>query len=106
VQIRKYDVRWFLEGSSGRLQKCVNDLRPDKKMKGSTLLVRGLQTLAVATPRSSERDNCIVILVLFLIKIELNRGHTKMNQVTYKNNFIEGVSVEDECRGRGRRLDV
>ena len=30
----------------------------------------------------------------------------RMNQVTYKNNFIESVSVEDECRGRGRRLDI
>jgi hypothetical protein len=30
----------------------------------------------------------------------------RMNQVTYKNNFIESVRVEDESRGRGRRLDV
>jgi len=30
----------------------------------STLLIRGLQTLAVSAPRGSERDNCIMVFVL------------------------------------------
>lgn len=71
------------------------------------MLVRGLQTLAVTAPRSSERNNCIVILVLCKKKTpDWIGGHMRMNQVTYKNNFIESVRVEDESRGRGRRLDV
>jgi hypothetical protein len=35
----------------------------------STFLVYGLQTLAVAAPRSRERDNCIMILVLSRIQV-------------------------------------
>jgi hypothetical protein len=31
----------------------------------STLLVDGLQALAVTAPRGGERDKCIVILVLY-----------------------------------------
>ena len=70
-------------------------LKAKEKRKGPTLLVRGLQTLAVATPRSSERDNCIMILVLFKTKIELNRG-THENE---SSDLQEQLHRKCECRG-------
>jgi hypothetical protein len=30
----------------------------------------------------------------------------EMDEVAYKDNFVESVSIEDNRRGRGRGLDV
>ena len=69
-----------------------------------TLFIRGLQMLAVAAPRCSERDNCIMIFVLSRSKLEIRQ--MKRRQATYENNVVECMSIEDDRRRGRRRLNV
>ena len=68
------------------------------------LLVDGLQTLAVATPGSSERNDDILVRILCRQseQASLQNGNVR----TYKCDFVERVDVEDLICRRGRRLDV
>ena len=68
------------------------------------LLVDGLQTLAVATPGSSERNDDILVGVLHK---QSEQASLQCRDVrTYKSDFVKCVDVEDLVRRRGRRLDV
>lgn len=60
----------------------------DMRRVVSTLFVRRLQVLAVAAPRRSERDNCIMIFVLLRIQVRngtIRSGAKPLTRTTSSN---------------------